>query len=329
MRPRAVARPAIFDASPQPTAMNGGKHVLFSLIIPTLNRREEVARLLVSIEAQTCRDFEIIIVDQNAGDLLDEICRDFARRMPLMHLKTASKGAARARNLGLGFAKGSLINFPDDDCELTPDLLARVAARFGESPELDGLFARAIDPESGESSVTKFVAQSQRVTATNLYGTTVEFTMFVRRSIFEDVGLLDENLGVGTFFGAEEGADFVLRALYMKKRLHYDPLLLMYHPRKVAHYDAKERARAYSYGRGFGRLSVKHLLLFRRPGAAIRFLSFQTRSAVAFILYLCLLKPARSRYYFNVILGRLVGAFDSWRELWNAGRIARRCGSPA
>ena len=302
--------------------MNGGKLVLFSLIVPTLNRREEVARLLVSIEAQTCRDFEIIIVDQNPGDLLDEICRDFARRLPLLHLKTASKGAARARNLGLGFAKGTLINFPDDDCALTPDLLARVAARFHESAELDGLFARAIDPESGESSVTKFVAQSQRVTAANLYGTTVEFTMFVRRSIFDDVGLLDESLGVGTFFGAEEGADFVLRALYRKKRLLYDATLLIYHVQKVLHYDQKELIRAYSYGKGFGRLSVKHLRLYRQPGAALRFLKFQARAVVAMMLYLFLFQVKRSRYYLRTFQGRFVGVFRSWSEFRKAGSAA-------
>ncbi len=306
--------------------MNGGKHVLFSLIVPTLNRREEVARLLASIEAQTCRDFEIIIVDQNPGDLLDEICRDFACRMPLLHLKTASKGAARARNHGLGFAKGTIINFPDDDCTLTPDLLARIAARFSENPELDGLFARAIDPESGESSVTKFAAQSQRVTATNLYGTTVEFTMFVRRAIFDDVGLLDESLGVGTFFGAEEGADFVLRALYRKKRLLYDATLLIYHAQKILHYDQKELNRAYSYGKGFGRLSVKHLRLYRQPGAALRFMKFQTRAAVAMILYLLLFQAKRSRYYLRVFQGRFVGVFRSWNEFHKAGSAAANTG---
>ncbi|MEO6785333.1 MAG: glycosyltransferase family A protein, partial [Chthoniobacteraceae bacterium] len=203
--------------------MNGGKDALFSLIVPTLNRREEVSRLLASIEQQTCRDFEVIIVDQNPNDVLDGICADFALRMPLLHLKTESKGAARARNYGLGFSKGTLINFPDDDCEFTPELLARVAAHLGGHPEQDALFARAVDPVSGESSVTKFDTRSQWVTAANLYRTTVEFTMFARRTLFDEVGLLDENLSPGTYFGAEEGADFVLRALYKKdKRLYYD-----------------------------------------------------------------------------------------------------------
>ena len=294
--------------------MNNGNGVLFSLIVPTLNRREDVGHLLASIEAQTCRDFEVIIIDQNPNDLLDEICRDYARRIPLQRLKLDPQGPARARNFGLGFARGSLINFPDDDCAFTPDLLARVAAHLGGHPELDALFARAVDPVSGESSVTKFDTQSQWVTPENIYRTTVEFTMFVRRPLFDEVGLLDEKLGVGTYFGAEEGADFVLRALYKNKRLFYDPALLIFHIQKIARYDAKERLRAYNYGKGFGRLSVKHARMYRRRDAAFRFCNFQFRASVGALLSLCRLKPERAAYYLMVVRGRFTGVFKSWRE---------------
>lgn len=303
--------------------MSSGESVLFSLIVPTLNRRGDVERLLASIAAQMCRDFEVIIVDQNSGNLLDTICRDFAGRFPLVHLKTESKGAARARNLGLGSARGTLINFPDDDCEFTPDLLARVASQFRGDPDLDGLFARAIDPISGESSVTRFDTRSQWVTARNLYRTTVEFTMFIRRHLFEEVGMLDETFGPGTYYGAEEGADFVLRSLYRRKRLFYDPSLLIHHAQKVARYDARELERALSYGRGFGRMSAKHFLLYRQPGAALRFVKFQLRAMVAVVLFIARLQPRRSRYYLTLIRGRMSGAWKSWGEFRKARDIAQ------
>ncbi len=294
--------------------MAGESDPLFSLIIPSLGRREEVKLLLRSIEAQSCRDFEVILVDQNDDDLLGDICREFASRLPLTRLRIEPSGVSRARNYGLGFARGTIINFPDDDCEFTSNLLVRVADILRDRPETDAVFARAIDPISKESSVTKFARESQPVTTANLYHTTVEFTMFARRSLFKEVGPLDESLGVGTFFGAEEGADFVLRALYLKKRLHYDATLEIYHVQKIARYDAKEQARAYNYGKGFGRLAVKHLRLYRRPMAALRFLSFQARAAVAVILYFCLIKPERCGYYLKLIKGRFVGASQSWGE---------------
>ncbi len=292
--------------------MTGERKILFSLIVPTLGRCDEVRRLFLSMEAQSCRDFEVILVDQNADDLLDDVCRDFARKHTLVRLKIEPRGVSSARNHGLGFANGAIVNFPDDDCEFTPNLLARVANVLMLRPETDAIFARAVDPVSRESSVTKFAARSQAVTAANLYRTTVEFTMFARRALFKEVGLMDENLGVGTFFGAEEGADFVLRALYMGKRLQYDATLLVLHPQKIAHYGAAEQKRAYEYGKGFGRLSVKHLRLYQHPHAAMRFLYFQIRAAAAALLYLCLLKPERCIYYLKLICGRFTGACHSW-----------------
>lgn len=307
--------------------MNSTDGILFSLIVPTLNRHDDVERLLVSIAGQSCRDFEVIIVDQNADDRLGDLCREFARRMPLLHLKVESKGAARARNHGLGFAKGGIINFPDDDCQLTPGLLETVAALLKQNPDWDAVFGRAIDPVSKESSVTKFDSRAQWVTPGNVYQTTVEFTMFARRSLFDEVGLLDENLGVGTFFGAEEGADFVLRALYRKKRLFYDPSLLFYHVEKVVRYDEKDHVRAYEYGKGFGRLSVKHARLYRQPRAALRFLYRLVRAAMAVALYLCVLKPNQSKYYRELIRGRMVGVFRSWSEFGRNGAatLQKKC----
>jgi len=286
----------------------------FSLIIPTLGRNRELRRLLLSFQKSTFRNFEVIIVDQNRDGLIDDVCREFAGSFPLRQLKVELTGVARARNYGLPFARHEWINFPDDDCEFTPELLAEVARRFAAQPGLDALFARAVDPASRESSVTKFSTQSQWVSPRNVFFTTVEFTMFIKKSVMTEVGPLDEQLGVGTFYGAEEGSDFVLRALAKQKRLFYDPALLIFHEQKVARYDAAEQARAYNYGKGFGRMSVKHLWLHREPGAAIRFVHFQGRALCAAVLYLCLFQPDRSKYYRKSFQGRMVGAWRSWPE---------------
>lgn len=114
--------------------------MLFNLIVPTLNRRDDVVRLLFSIVVQSCRDLEGIIVDQNSNGMLDAACREFAARLSLLHLKVERLGAARSRNHRLQFAKGGTFNFPDDSCEFPPELLAQVAERFREAAGLDALF---------------------------------------------------------------------------------------------------------------------------------------------------------------------------------------------
>ncbi|MCX6840135.1 MAG: glycosyltransferase family A protein [Verrucomicrobia bacterium] len=189
----------------------------FSLIVPTLNRLDDMRRLFVSIQQGTLQDLEVIVIDQNDGPLLDALCAEFKTVFPLRHEKIKPAGVAHARNHGFQFATGEILNFPDDDCELTPDLLQQVSDRFAAKADLDMLFGRAVDRETLTRSVTRFSEQAQPVTAGNVFSTTVEFTMFLKRQVWLDVGGLDEKLGVGTYFGAEEGSDFVLRALYMKK----------------------------------------------------------------------------------------------------------------
>lgn len=57
-----------------------GECVLFSLIVPTRNPRNDVRCLAAS----------------------NSICRDFASRLPPLHLKTELKVAVRLRNRGPG-----------------------------------------------------------------------------------------------------------------------------------------------------------------------------------------------------------------------------------
>ena len=58
----------------------------FSLIVATIGRTEELVRLFHSLECQTHRDFEAIIVDQNTDDRLIAIIREFGQRFTIQRL---------------------------------------------------------------------------------------------------------------------------------------------------------------------------------------------------------------------------------------------------
>src|SRR5271166_4981282 len=112
---------------------------MLSLVVATVKRVRELERLLSSLDTQTHRDFEVIIVDQNADDRLVPVIQQH-KGLDIVHLRERP-GLSRARNTGLGVARGDLICFPDDDCWYPSDLLASVFNWFKNHLEFGGLFA--------------------------------------------------------------------------------------------------------------------------------------------------------------------------------------------
>src|ERR1700760_3815566 len=100
--------------------------MMFSLVVTTLGRTSELSTLFRSLRDQTCRDFEVIIADQNQDDRLKAFLEGIDPGFPLKRVQSGG-GASRGRNDGIDAASGSIIGFPDDDCAFPPRLLEQVA----------------------------------------------------------------------------------------------------------------------------------------------------------------------------------------------------------
>ena len=289
---------------------------MISLIIPTINRKKELKLLLESIYNNPFKDIEVIVVDQNKKGFLDQIIEEYRNKISLLHLNVDFKGASRARNYGFKFAKGDIVNFPDDDSELSINILKNVIQIYKNNENIDIIFGRCIDKSNSKSSVVKFKNEKINVNIKNIYETTVECTMFIKRNTFEKLGGFDEKLGVGTYYGAEEGADLILRSLYKNIKSVYDPNLIFYHPQKVFSYDKTEQKRAYSYGLGFGRLTAKHIFKYKKIYPIVRMAKINTKHSVAIVLSLLRLNKNKAMYYFNGIIGRHRGAVQTLKEYY-------------
>jgi glycosyltransferase involved in cell wall biosynthesis len=229
-----------------------------SLLVCTIGRTSELKRLLVSLEAQTYRSFEIVLVDQNDDDRLDSILHEFQQRLPIIRLQSG-RGLSHGRNIGLTKLRGAIIAFPDDDCEYPPNLLAQIITRFEELPDVAGLCGRHID-EDGQNVLARFDSRRGYISPINLWRRSSSATIFLRNTVVENVGLFDEQLGAGsgTPWGAAEESDYLCRALKMEYRLLYDPELVIPHPRPPIDNSPAARKRAGLYGRGMGFVLRKH-----------------------------------------------------------------------
>jgi Glycosyl transferase family 2. len=70
------------------------KDYKFSLITPTINRAKEIEIFLQSLENQTYRNFELIIIDQNIDISIDQIIEKYKREYIIKHIKSKKKELA-------------------------------------------------------------------------------------------------------------------------------------------------------------------------------------------------------------------------------------------
>lgn len=93
---------------------------LFSVIVPTFNRSDEIQELLASLRLQTIssNEFEIIIVDDGSTDNTEQIIQQFIddSEFDIKFIKQDHKGPGEARNLGMENAQGRYYIFVDSDC---------------------------------------------------------------------------------------------------------------------------------------------------------------------------------------------------------------------
>lgn len=231
---------------------------VFSLVVCSVDRHDRIDRLFKSLETQTCRDFEVVLVDQNADDRLVPFVDKYSASYPIVHLRSP-KGLSLARNRGIVAAKGDLVAFPDDDCWYRPETILDVTDRFSKNPTLDVITGRTFDAEDQPSLSPSGEAVTD-ITRENYLACGNSNSIFVRRTMLADVGGFDERLGVGakTPFQSGEEADLLLRALASGKRLRYFPDLIVHHDQVDALVTYDHSVRSAKYGRGFGALMRKH-----------------------------------------------------------------------
>ena len=172
----------------------------FSVIVP-MYRGEYITKLVEQLNQQTFKDFEVIIVDsgEDRGDDLHNLC-DFK----LKYLFKGDIGAAKARNLGIEYARGDIIAFTDDDCQPDADWLKNAKSHF-ENDSLVGLEGYIYTDDS------KINDPKYRI-VTNSGFEGIGFmtaNLFIRRDIVEKIGGFDERFDKPHF---REDTDFAWRA---------------------------------------------------------------------------------------------------------------------
>lgn len=116
-----------------------GQVPLISIITPVYNRRKEFSRAISSVNVQTYKNFEHIIIDDGSieSQSIDDIMSEYMDRAsyPVAFVKKENGGVHTARNAGIKTSRGKHILFLDSDDEITPNCLDVFISAWNAIPE--------------------------------------------------------------------------------------------------------------------------------------------------------------------------------------------------
>jgi glycosyltransferase involved in cell wall biosynthesis len=169
-----------------------------SIVIPTLNRLEDLKKCVGALERQDLPKsrFEIIVVDNGSSDGTMEFLKTKADAGTLRFLEQEKPGASAARNLAVRSSGAKFIAFTDDDCIAEPDWLSTLLAGFVNDGKCAGVGGPILS-QNPRNVISRFWKSRRVWDNMSQDGKTVHIptmnVMFLR-SVLVEVGIFDEGI---------------------------------------------------------------------------------------------------------------------------------------
>lgn len=195
-----------------PTDSNRAHHFMatwpsISVVIPTYNRRQVLARILSTIFDQDfpADAYEVIVAVDGSNDGTAGFVRTLKSPCRLRVIEQPNGGPASARNAGLRLACGDLVLFLDDDLLCDRGLLREHAAAHATADNLLAFGPVLASPESPDTLATQLVRPHMEIRQARLSGHVgarwpfelpIGANSSIRRSLVLTCGGFDERLRV-------------------------------------------------------------------------------------------------------------------------------------
>jgi glucosyl-dolichyl phosphate glucuronosyltransferase len=183
------------------------KSPLVSVVVSSYSddRFHDLVRLLDSLESQSYRNFEIIVVIEKSRVLYQRIRQHLKTRNYLNNriiFNDGAQGLSSARNLGIKCAAGDVIAFIDDDALASSAWLQETVKTYSDFPDAAGVTGPVV-PLWENKSMAWFPRElywifactdgdeKQNRSTRNGFGTNMSF----KKEIFSRCGCFSEHLG--------------------------------------------------------------------------------------------------------------------------------------
>jgi cellulose synthase/poly-beta-1,6-N-acetylglucosamine synthase-like glycosyltransferase len=219
-----------------------------SVVIPTRNRAELLARALASIQAQTYQDFEVIVIDDGSDEATKAAYRQIWQTLDqrfFLHFPSERSvrplGPSATRNFGISLATGEIVTFCDDDDFWTaPQHLENVAKAFSSCRDLDVYFGNQTGVSEQGTQICDWFPDLRRAVSKNATSRaapiSVSVEMLCAARGFAHLNILAVRLALvreaGGFWervSYEEDRDFFWRVIDRSRRIYFNPEIVAQH----------------------------------------------------------------------------------------------------
>ncbi len=172
--------------------------IRLSVIIPALNEERFLPLLLQSLSDQTCKNFEVIVVDGGSQDKTIKVAEKFIGKLPCLTILSTHKGLSHQRNFGAKHARSSWFVFSDADNVFLPYAIDRIygyAKR--KKPSLFTAWSRSDSEVTADALITLF----SNMVIEGFMAAKKQFApgplMVIQKHTFEHVGGYNEQISWG------------------------------------------------------------------------------------------------------------------------------------
>ncbi|MDY3006999.1 glycosyltransferase family 2 protein, partial [Anaerococcus porci] len=132
-----------------------------TVIIPLYNREDKVKDTILSIENQTCKDFEILVIDDGSTDnskkVIESLMKDYDN---IRYIYKENGGVSSARNLGIKKSTTKYISFLDSDDLYEVDFVEKMLCIIRENDGDIAICGYYIEDDyEKRESKTKFISK--------------------------------------------------------------------------------------------------------------------------------------------------------------------------
>ena len=205
---------------------------LVSVIIPSYNRRDTIVMAIHSVQIQTYKNLEIIVVDDGSTDDTMEIINKIRNQDPRLFLfqHEKNKGANAARNTGIGKAHGEYIAFLDSDDEWLPNKISKQLNVFNSNSNVDIVFTGYYERGYPSKKISRKWIPSNSTKLSTLY---CENYLGTTSSVMYKSSVLRQSNGFNENLPSAQDWDLYLRTVNSDNfYIIEEPLLNHMHPDK-------------------------------------------------------------------------------------------------